>query len=569
MSVIEITREGLLERGSDDPAICDFLALLMEQCDEHRNQTGDNDAHVQLRSGIAEAITTLTALAQVPAMDAELRTRFEQGMAELFSGPIQTGTFIDRLDIPCVETPVPRCSYFKDSGEVGYAMLSPTAKPEPGQRVVLDQAGRVVLGVADNVLSPQSYLATVKQVVDDHTVIVSSEGMPSHSILVRPGVEAKVGDHVLCLKQGLLYGLVPKAESNKHRFVDDSRLPTVDESSYAETHWCVGWAEQRLRAMVYNRPVMAKFRLPPRASILMVGPPGVGKTFSIKVILSRFGQLLSRLGCSDGSRVIRAKASELISKWLGDSEKLIDAFFDDIISLASQEHDTPAGRMNLPVVVILEEVDSITMPRGIDYDTAGGAYSRILGTLLQRWDDPMDEIHKLPILFLATSNRPSAIDPAAFRRLGQSRVAYFTQLTRDAFCAVLRSKVSGGYPLSLSEDKFLREVADAIYINDSEPRLEAAFRSGGQQSWGLSSFVTPAMIDTAIARAAEEIVLSGEDGVVSPEMVISALLEQAVGLMKSIRPHSVGDYFELPEPGVVQVRFNDVRETAAATVWEQ
>ena len=93
------------------------------------------------------------------------------------------------------------------------------------------------------------------------------------------------------------------------------------------------------------------------------------------------------------------------------------------------------------MVVVLEEVEGLARRRG-GPDSA--AYDRILATLLQRLDDPCDDLGRLPLVLISTSNRPDLIDSAMLRRLGLR--ARFTRLDRDGLTAVLDKKLKPDYP---------------------------------------------------------------------------------------------------------------------------
>src|SRR5205814_1783705 len=184
--------------------------------------------------------------------------------------------------------------------------------------------------------------------------------------------------------------------------------------------------------------------LRPRFAALLTGPSGCGKTLTLRAFLREFDRMLvERTGRSDlGSRVIRVKFAELLSEWLGRSDKNIEELFSDVQAIASKEIETTKGeRLRLPVVVILEEVEGIARRRG---EHEAGVYDRILATLLQRLDDPTDDLGKLPLLLISTSNRPDLIDSAMCRRLGVQ--ARFTRLDRDGLAAVLDKKLKPEYP---------------------------------------------------------------------------------------------------------------------------
>src|SRR6202011_4637909 len=97
-----------------------------------------------------------------------------------------------------------------------------------------------------------------------------------------------------------------------------------------------------------------------RFSVMLIGKTGTGKTLTIRAFLHQFSCMMAeRTGRKDlGSRVVRVKVPELLSEWLGRSDKNIEELFNNIQAVASEEFETAGGeRLRLPVVVILEEVE--------------------------------------------------------------------------------------------------------------------------------------------------------------------------------------------------------------------
>src|SRR5260370_36461358 len=128
---------------------------------------------------------------------------------------------------------------------------------------------------------------------------------------------------------------------------------------------------QRTRILLFRPDLLQRFDLRQRCSVLMTGPTGCGKTLTIKAFLREFDRLVvDRTGRQDiGSRVIRVKVSELLSEWLGRSDKNIEELFDDIQSIASVPVETQSGEeLRLPWVVLLEEVEGIWRGRRVPDD---------------------------------------------------------------------------------------------------------------------------------------------------------------------------------------------------------
>ena len=98
-------------------------------------------------------------------------------------------------------------------------------------------------------------------------------------------------------------------------------------------------------------------------------------------------------------------ASALISKWRGESEKIIKCLFD-------------AARITTPSIIFFDEIDSILSTR--DSDSEHEASRRMKTEIFSRMDGI--QTHGGPsndqqILVLATTNRPWDLDTAILRRL--------------------------------------------------------------------------------------------------------------------------------------------------------
>ena len=123
---------------------------------------------------------------------------------------------------------------------------------------------------------------------------------------------------------------------------------------------------------------------PPRG-ILLYGPPGTGKT------------LLAKAAATESSaNFISIRGPEIMSKWVGESEKAIRKIFKK-------------ARQSAPCIVFLDEIDSIAPKRG---SSVSGVTERIVNQLLTS----MDGITSLGgVIVIAATNRPDIVDPALLR----------------------------------------------------------------------------------------------------------------------------------------------------------
>ncbi|CAM3236827.1 AAA family ATPase [Stackebrandtia soli] len=144
-------------------------------------------------------------------------------------------------------------------------------------------------------------------------------------------------------------------------------------------------------APLRNPELAAAFGQKPGGSLLMYGPPGCGKTFIAKAIA---GDL--------GASFIHVTLADLLSKWIGDSEKAIQSVFRD-------------ARAAVPCVIFFDEFDALGGRR-----TSGGGGSQSMRMIVTQLLEELDGVTSQNdgVYFLAATNRPWDIDPA-LRRPGR------------------------------------------------------------------------------------------------------------------------------------------------------
>ncbi|MAI01454.1 CDC48 family AAA ATPase [Nitrosopumilus sp.] len=120
--------------------------------------------------------------------------------------------------------------------------------------------------------------------------------------------------------------------------------------------------------------------------ILLHGPSGTGKTLLAKAVATQ-----------SEANFVSVRGPELLSKWVGESERGIREIFK-------------RARQSAPCVVFFDEIDSIAPIRGAGGETA--VTERVVSQLLTELDG-MENMHG--VIVLAATNRADMIDPALLR----------------------------------------------------------------------------------------------------------------------------------------------------------
>ena len=183
--------------------------------------------------------------------------------------------------------------------------------------------------------------------------------------------------------------------------------------------------KERLKESVewpLTKPDLFKhFGIKPPRGIVLFGAPGTGKTMLAKAIANEAK-----------ANFISIKGPELISKWVGESEKAIREIFKK-------------AKQASPSIIFLDEFESIAGMRSSGSSTGGSDVSnRVVNQLLAS----MDGVESLDgVIVVAATNRPEMIDPALLRSGRFERVLHVPPPDKQARDAILKIHTAG-MPLS-------------------------------------------------------------------------------------------------------------------------
>lgn len=130
----------------------------------------------------------------------------------------------------------------------------------------------------------------------------------------------------------------------------------------------------------------ARMGIRPPRGVLLFGAPGTGKTLIARAVANE-----------TRANFISIKGPEIMSKWVGESEKAVRMIFKKAKQVS-------------PSIVFLDEIDAIAPRRGSHFDT--GATERVVNQLLTSMDGLEDMEN---VFVIAATNRPDIVDPALLR----------------------------------------------------------------------------------------------------------------------------------------------------------
>jgi len=207
------------------------------------------------------------------------------------------------------------------------------------------------------------------------------------------------------------------------------------EVEVPEVHWDdIGGLEnvkQELREVVewpLRYPnAFKRLGIEPPRGILLFGPPGTGKTLLAKAVATE-----------SGANFIAIRGPELLSKWVGESEKAVREVFR-------------RARQYAPAVVFFDEIEAIASLRGSDVET--DVTERVVSQLLTE----IDGITGLEnVVVIAATNRPDLVDPALLRPGRLEKLIYVPPPDEKGRLDILKIHTRH---VPLAEDVDLREIA--------------------------------------------------------------------------------------------------------------
>jgi proteasome regulatory subunit len=244
----------------------------------------------------------------------------------------------------------------------------------------------------DRMKTPPMIIGTIKDVLTDGRVVVKSSTGPDFIVTTAEYISPEnviIGARVALNKQSLaVVGVLPPSLDP---VVLGGEVIERPEVSYED----IGGLEDQMREIreavedpLLKPELYEKVGIDPPKGVLLVGPPGTGKTMLAKAVAHQ-----------TNATFIRFVGSELVQKYIGEGARLVRELFD-------------MAREKAPTIVFIDELDSVGAKR-LEVATSGDReVQRTLMQLLAELDgfDPMENVK-----IIGATNRPDILDDALLR----------------------------------------------------------------------------------------------------------------------------------------------------------
>jgi len=218
---------------------------------------------------------------------------------------------------------------------------------------------------------------------------------------------------------------------------------------------------------VYKR---LNYKIP--KGILLYGPPGTGKTLLAKAVATE-----------SEANFISVRGPELLSKWVGESERAVREIFRK-------------ARQAAPCIIFFDEIDALAPIRG--YATDSGVTERVVSQLLTELDG-IQPLHG--VVVIASTNRIDMIDPALLRAGRFDKLIYVPMPDKQARIEILKIHARG-VPLC-TRNEAINGLCNESDIVNLEKIAEA--------TEGFSGADLESVVNTAISIVLQEYLKSHQN----------------------------------------------------------
>ena len=398
-------------------------------------------------------------------------------------------------------------------------------KLQPGQQVLLNEAYSII-DVRD--FDGTGEVMVVKDRLGEDRLLVQAHGDENRVVWVAgPLQEAplRMGDNVRVDVQGAM-----ALERLARPEVEELILEEVPDVTYTRVGGLQSQIEMIRDAVelpYVHRELFSCYNLDPPQGILLYGPPGCGKTLIAKAVANSLATAVAeRTGQPDThSYFLNIKGPELLSKWVGETERQIRLIFQRAKEKASE---------GVPVIVFFDEMDSLFRTRGT------GISSDVESTIVPQLLSELDGVESLRnVIVIGASNREDLIDPAILRPGRLDVKIKISRPDETAAREIFRIYLTADLPYNdhnlaqvggdtdRMREKLISTVVEDMYSEKKENRfLEVTYANGDREVLFFKDFSSGAMIENIVRRSKKSAIkryLSGGEPGIGPQDLLAAV----------------------------------------------
>jgi len=407
-----------------------------------------------------------------------------------------------------------------------------------GDEVLLGRDMNVVMCKSSYPLLRSGDTAELQRVLADGRLVLKRH---DEEVVVRPAGALEVRD----LARGdrvrwdpalwLAFEKIERAQDNS-LFLEDTPSEGFEQIGGLDRE--IERLQRSLRLHLFHSEIVRRYHLKRAASVLLVGPPGTGKTMVARAL----AHWLAQTSPSGRARFMHIKPGALHSMWYSQSEANYRLAFKAAREAGESQPD-------VPVVMFFDEVDSIGAARG---DVTSRIDDRVQTSFMAELDGLESRGN---ILVVAATNRREAVDPALLRpgRLGDL-ILEIPRPGMSAAAAIFSKHLPADIPYgdegtgeaqSARRGAIIDAAVSRLYAPNGEGDVATVmFRDGTRRTIQARDVMTGASIAkiarVAIEQACQREVERGESGVRTSDVLdaITDEIECAVGALTPANCHA-------------------------------
>lgn len=209
--------------------------------------------------------------------------------------------------------------------------------------------------------------------------------------------------------------------------------------------------------VIKQAPIYEVWNISPAKGILLIGPPGCGKTESVRALVNELGSSVA---------IYQIRYVELASKWLDETIERLRALFKGVEEAAKNKH----------VIVFIDEIDSMVPNRS---NSIHESTTKRVTVFLEWLDGGLKQNRNITLI--GTSNFKDGIDPALLRTGRMDKIITYQKLSVES--------IIKGLQIHLKKRNIPQDYIGQIDWTSIEPNINPSSYTGSD----LKEIVTRVM----------------------------------------------------------------------------